>query len=123
MTEGHLLLQDIIPYRLSLEMGRDCWIVYERLTWQDKKIIADQFITAVDSIAANIAEGYGRYHYLDRIKFYYNARGSLLEAKHWVQVLKDRNKITIEEYKNLLNKLNEIHKQLNIYIKSCYQSK
>ncbi len=33
------------------------------------------------SVPANIAEGYGRYHYLDKAKFYLNARGSLLELK------------------------------------------
>jgi len=42
--------------------------------------MGDQFIRSIDSITANIAEGFGRFHFLDRRKFYYNARGSLLEA-------------------------------------------
>jgi four helix bundle protein len=42
-------------------------------------IIGSQFITAINSIGANIAEGYGRFHYLDKNKFMYNARGSLME--------------------------------------------
>lgn len=58
-------------------------MVYKKMDWQLKKIIGDQFIRAIDSIRANIAEGYGRFHYLDRIKFYYNTCGSLFEAKHW----------------------------------------
>jgi four helix bundle protein len=33
------------------------------------------------SISANIAEGYGRKHTLDKINFYYNARGSLTETQ------------------------------------------
>lgn len=123
MTEEYVELKDLVPYKLAVQLGRECWKIYERLGWQDRKIIGDQFITAADSIGANIAEGYGRFHYLDRIKFYYNSRGSLLESKHWVLVLKERSKINEEEYNNLVNNLDDIHKKLNIYIKSCYASK
>lgn len=64
------------------------WKIYERLHWQDKKTMGDQFVTSADSVGANIAEGYGRFHYLDKIRFYYNSRGSLLEnGIHWVELL------------------------------------
>ena len=39
-------------------------------------------MTSIGSIGSNLAEGYGRFHYLDRNKFNYNARGSLIEALH-----------------------------------------
>jgi len=65
---------------------------YNELNWQDKKIMGDQFISSIDSIGANIAEGFGRYHYLDKNKFNYNARGSLLEAIYWIDILKERGR-------------------------------
>ena len=68
-------------------------------------------------------QGYGRYHYLDRIKFYYNARGSLLEVKHWVYLLRKRNIITVKEVDNLFIKLNNLHQQLNKFIRSCRHNK
>lgn len=43
--------------------------------------ITAQVKRAALSVPANIAEGFGRYHYLDRAKFYLNARGSLFELK------------------------------------------
>jgi four helix bundle protein len=43
--------------------------------------LADQLRRAATSATLNIAEGYGRYHYLDKIRFYYIARGSLTEIQ------------------------------------------
>ena len=63
---SYILLQDLEVYKLSRELSRIGWEMYEKLNWQDKKVIGDQFITSTDSIGANIAEGYARYHYLDR---------------------------------------------------------
>ncbi|MBA4411197.1 MAG: four helix bundle protein [Bacteroidota bacterium] len=45
-----------------------------------QKTIGAQFIEAADSISANIAEGFGRYHKKDKIKFYYYSRGSTFES-------------------------------------------
>ncbi|MSU75746.1 MAG: four helix bundle protein [Candidatus Magasanikbacteria bacterium] len=123
MPDGYLLLRDLLPYKTALELSGYIWKIYERLDWHDHKIIGDQFITSVDSTGANIAEGYGRYHYLDRIKFYYNARGSALEAKHWTLLLYERKKVSREEYDYLIAQLNQLHFQLNSFIKACYPKK
>jgi len=88
MKKDYILLKDLEVYRLARELSQTSWKVYESLNWQDKKIMGGQFIEAIDSVGANIAEGYGRYHYLDKIKFYYNSRASLLEAcQHWLELL------------------------------------
>ena len=44
-------------------------------------VLTPQIRRAALSVPANIAEGFGRYHYLDKAKFYLNARGSLYELK------------------------------------------
>lgn len=110
-------------YQTSIKISKKAWVIYETMDWQLKKIIGDQFIRSVDSIGANIAEGYGRFHYLDKIKFYYNSRGSLFEAKHWIFLLKERKKITEKECNNLLEDLEILHRQLNKFIKSSYPQK
>ena len=83
-------------------------------------ILINQIIRAAGSVGANIAEGYGRYHYKDRIKFYYNARGSLSESKHWGLFSYERGKINKAKFYSLLNKQQALHKKLNSYISSCY---
>lgn len=120
MEDNYIKLGDIMVYKLSIELADQAWKIYEKLNWEDKKTMGNQFITATDSVGLNIAEGCGRYHYLDRIKFYYNSRGSLIESKHWIFTLNRRNKITQQEYDNFLNKANAVHLALNKYIKSCY---
>lgn len=50
----------------------------------------------------NRYEGYGRFHFLDRIKFCYNARGSLIEAiDHWLELMEKRGKVEAVDYKHL----------------------
>jgi four helix bundle protein len=110
-------------YQTSIKASEKAWIVYKKMDWQLKKIIGDQFIRAVDSIGANIAEGYGRFHYLDKIKFYYNARGSLFEVKHWLFLLKERQEISKREFDDSLEDLEVLHRQLNKFIKLSYPKK
>jgi four helix bundle protein len=77
----YILLKDLEVYQMARKLSEIGWKMYDQLTWQDRKIMGDQFIESTDSVGANIAEGYGRYHYLNRIKFYYNSRASYMEAK------------------------------------------
>lgn len=119
----YVKLGDIKAYRLAIELSDMGWEMYEPLHWKDKKIMGDQFIEAVDSHGANIAEGYGRYHYLDRIKFYYNARASLFESKHWAYRLYIRKKISREQWTQFLQKADHCNIVLNQFIASSYATK
>ena len=123
MSEQVNTLGNLNVYQKAIQLCDAGWEIYRDFDWHDQKIIGDQFITAVDSVAANIAEGYGRYHYLDRIKFYYQARGSLLEVQHWIYLLFKREKIKQETYKYFLQHTYEIHQLLNGFIKSTYSNK
>ena len=53
--------------------------ILPELPKDEKYRLADQIQRATRSITANIAEGYGRFHYLDSSKFLSNARGSVYE--------------------------------------------
>jgi four helix bundle protein len=119
---NYVKLGDLDVYKLSVELSEIAWNIFENFDWQIKKVIGDQFIRAIDSVGANIAEGYGRFHYKDRIKFYYNSRGSLLESKHWTFLLNRRSLIDKQRYHKLLFKEDEIHRKLNSYISTCYKS-
>ena len=111
-------LNNLEVYNIAREISKIAWDVYKNMRNEFKFSMGQQFIRAVDSIGANIAEGYGRYHYLDSVKFYYNARGSLWESKHWVGLLYERNLISDEIHKLLSEKLDILGVKLNNFISS-----
>ena len=124
MPKKYIQLKDLEVYQLARELSRLAWKIYESLNWQDKKIMGDQFISSTDSVGANIAEGYGRFHYLDKIKFFYNARGSLLESyTHWLELLYEREKITTEQFEIMKSVLEKLTLKLNNFISSIYKAK
>lgn len=105
-------------YQLSLKLSSEIWDVYESLPKNLKYNIGDQSLRSVDSIGANIAEGYGRFHYKDSVKFYYNARGSLWESKHWIYLLYRRALLEKERFDKMMEDINLLGKKLNGFIES-----
>ena len=66
----YLALNDIESYRIAFHLSNRVWetiIAWDSFT---KDTVGKQFVRAVDSISANIAEGFGRYGKKDKIKFY-----------------------------------------------------
>ena len=63
---------------------------------EEKFRIGDQMLRSARSITANIAEGYGRYHYLDNSKFCSNARGSCYEVLDHLITAQDEGLIPVQ---------------------------
>lgn len=122
--KGYIKLEDLEVYKLARELSKMGWVIYSKISWQNRKIIGDQFIDSIDSIGANIAESYGRFHYLDRVKFLYNSRGSLFEAvNHRLSLMLEREIITKEEFADFKLISDKLSLKLNNYIQSIYNSK
>jgi four helix bundle protein len=83
----------------------------------DKDTVGKQLVRAADSIGANIAESYGRFHYGEKINFLYFARGSIYETKFWIRRIKERQLWPAENCEKTLNYLDEFAKKLNAYIR------
>jgi len=124
MEKTFIPLKDLEIYQLSRELSKKGWEIYKEMDWQTKKTMGDQFISSLDSIGANIAEGYGRYHYLDQIKFYYNARGSLREScDHWLELLMERKIINEKTCQEMKTTAQDLSVKLNNFISSTYKQK
>lgn len=70
--------------------------ILPRLPKEERYRLGDQILRAARSITANIAEGYGRYHYLDNSKFCSNARGSCTEVLDHLITARDEGLISEE---------------------------
>jgi four helix bundle protein len=124
INQQYLTLEKLETYKYALKLSDIVWKIYEQLDWHAKKVTGDQFVEATDSIGANIAEGYGRFHYLDKIKFYYNSRGSLLESRHWFNLIHKRKLIKDDQLKEqYLETYKKIRPLLNGLINSTYKQK
>ena len=81
MPEKELLgFEDLECYQLGRQVFHEAYRVAALLPPTEKYNLADQLRRAGTSIVLNIAEGYGRYHFLDCLRFYYMARGSTMEV-------------------------------------------
>jgi len=119
----YLSLDKLRVYQLARELSKIAWEIYESLDWRDKKIMGDQYVESTDSVGANIAEDYGRFHYLDKVKFYFNSRGSLVESRHWIELLSERRKIDPKLLKKYLNCYKTLKPGLNGLINSAMKAK
>ena len=72
--------------------------------------ITSQLRRAAISITANIAEGYGRFHSKDRVKFYLYARGSSTEVQNYLILIRDLNFIDDNLFKDLKQEVFEGYK-------------
>ena len=84
--------------------------------------LADQLKRASRSITANIAEGYGRFHYLDNARFCSIARGSLYESLEHCITANDENLISAEQLTSARKLFTEAIKPLNGFINYLYKS-
>ena len=113
-----MLLEDFQVYKLSMEIGEEIYSFVIKWDYFQKDTVGKQLVRASDSIAANLSEGLGRYHYKERKNFSYYSRGSLFETKTWVTKANNRNLIDDENFKMIIDKLNVISVKLNNYIKT-----
>jgi four helix bundle protein len=110
-------LEDLEVYTLSEQFADEIWFIVIEWEYFAKDTLGKQLARSADSIGANIAEGFGRYHYKENKNFCYFSRGSLIETKGWLKKTKTRNLITPDRFQDLFQKLETIHIKLNAYIK------
>lgn len=115
-------LEDFKAYNLAMEVGERAWNSIISRNYFEKDTIGKQLVRAVDSIAANLSEGLGRYHYKETKNFAYYSRGSLFESKTWLTKASARKLISQEQSLEIQSSLNLLGKMINSYIKSIGSS-
>ena len=118
----YLKLNDIDAYRVAFRLSNCVWDEVIEWDYFAKDTVGKQFVRAIDSVSANIAEGFGRYHKKDKIKFYRYASGSLKECLDWNEKAKVRKLISPTTYEDFFTQLESLPKLINQLIKYTNQT-
>ena len=113
-----IALTDLDVYKLGEKISDMVWDDYDHWSEKAQRTIGLQIIRSADSIAVNIAEGYGRFSPPDRRKFYRYSRGSFEETKAWLRKAIRRelvNAARTAEYDKIIQQLGP---KLNAFINS-----
>ena len=111
-------INDLEIYREAMSLGEEIWSLVLAWDYLAKDTLGKQLIRSADSIAANISEGFGRYHFKENQKFCFYSRGSLLETQTWIEKAVHRNLIEKEKGRVLYVQLEQLKRRLNSYISS-----
>lgn len=111
-------LEELNVYKLSMDLGEKVWTVVDKWNIFEKDTVGKQLVRSADSIAANISEGFGRYHYNESKHFVYYSRGFLYETKTWITKAFNRNVIENETFSQIESDINNLAVKLNNYINS-----
>jgi four helix bundle protein len=109
--------EDLEVYQAAREFRKAMYRVARRLPEIEKFGLAAQIRDAAVSLTNNIAEGHGRFHFLDQIKFMLNSRGSLEELLDDLNACLDENYLPAEEVETLKSDGWRVHKLINGYIR------
>jgi four helix bundle protein len=113
-----IAFEDLKVLQASEKLCDGVWEEVKQWDSFARDTIGNQFMRAVDSIGANIAEGYGRFHFGEKLQFFYYARGSLFESKYWLNRARSRNLYPADQARSLEKELSDLARSLNNLINS-----
>ena len=116
-TQQYKTFEDLEVYQVAREFRQAMYRVAKRLPEEEKFALANQIRRAAVSITNNIAEGHGRFHFLEQIKFMLQARESLEELLDDLNVCEDQLYLTLTEIAKLREEGWRAHKLMNGYIR------
>ena len=111
-------LEDVRILQTAESIGDSIWA--QVVQWDEfaKDTVGKQLARAADSVGANIAESFGRFHYGQKIEFLYYSRGSLFETKYWLNRVLQRQLMPKEQVEMHIKNLAGLAIGLNLFVKN-----
>lgn len=108
--------EDLTCWKKARELRKLLYQLAEELPRYEQFRLASQIRGVACSITANIAEGYGRYNYQEKIYFSRISRASALESKDHLYSCLDAGYIDECRFKAIYQKCTEVAIGINGYI-------
>lgn len=109
---------DLEVWKIAHNLRLEIYKLTKKFPVEERYAIIDQIRRAAASVCANIAEGFGRYHFKDKIKFYYNARGSIYEVQDFIFLSRDLKYVDTELARKIFSEYTNLAKKLKSFISS-----
>lgn len=109
---------DLNSWKVSHDLVLLIYKLSEKFPPSERFGLMSQIQRAVVSISSNIAEGFGRQSYKEKVQFYYVAHGSLTEVKNQIIISRDLNYISETNYIEILEKIQISQKLIQGLIKT-----
>ena len=109
--------EDLEVYKAEREFRKAMYAVTRRLPDFEKYDLASQIRRAAVSLTNNMAEGHGRYHYPDQIRFFLHSRGSLEELVDDLNVCGDENYLSKDEVTTLKEQASRVLVLINGFLR------
>src|SRR5689334_8895729 len=119
----HGSFQDLDVYKAARGFRRKIYKVAKQLPESEKYNLNIQMRRAALSLTNNIAEGHGRFHYLDNIRFVLISRGSLNELMDDLNACEDQAYLPAEQIHELNEDAANLVRQINGYLRYLRDSK
>ena len=108
--------EELEVYKVCRDFRKEVSLLYKKFPKAEIFLLTAQLKDASRSVTANIAEGFGRYHYQENIQFCRQSRGSLMETLEHLITAFDETYITEAELNFMKEKYDHCLKLLNGYI-------
>jgi len=115
-TNKQYSFEDLEIWKKGRELRKKLSLLTKKFPSEEKYRLTDQIIRASRSVTANIAEGYGRFHYKENIQFCRQARASLYELIDHLITAYDEKYISGDTLKSLKVEIYTLIKKVNSYI-------
>ncbi|MGH7206705.1 MAG: four helix bundle protein [Nitrospiraceae bacterium] len=110
--------EDLEVWKLGRQIRKKLYEVARRLPEHEKYTLAPQIRNAALSLTANLAEGYGRFHFKENVQFGRISRGSAFELLDHLITCNDEGYINNGELQETRDELSSFLRLLNGYIRS-----
>src|SRR6266513_5805412 len=114
-AQQYKTFEDLEVYQVARGFRKTMYQVAKRLPEEEKFALTNQIRRAAVSVTNNIAEGHGRFHFLEQIKFMLQSRGSLEELLDDLNVCVDEGYLPIQEIESLKSDGWRVHRLINGY--------
>lgn len=107
---------DLVAWQKAHQLMLDMYEFVKLLPTDERFNRVSQLRRSASSTPSNIAEGYGRFHYKENVRFCRQARGSVSETKNHLIAARDLKQAPAETCEKLIGLCDDVFRLLSAYI-------